>query len=84
MLELAPHCAGYPEHDHASDGQEEVYVVLRGAARLRTGEAEQRLEAGALVRVAPGQRRAWITDDDGATLLAIGATPGQVYKAVWR
>jgi uncharacterized cupin superfamily protein len=82
VLELGPRCTGYPEHDHTGDGQEEVYVILRGAARLRAGGAERRLIAGELVRVAPGCKRCWFTDDEGATLLAIGATPGKAYGAL--
>jgi quercetin dioxygenase-like cupin family protein len=80
VLELDPECSGYPEHDHVADGQEEVYVVLRGAARLRAGEINRVVKAGELVRVAPGQKRHWSTDAEGATLLAIGATPGEAYK----
>jgi uncharacterized cupin superfamily protein len=80
VLELEPRCSGYPEHDHVADGQEEVYVVLRGAARLRTGEVERRVVQGEMVRVAPGQKRAWLTDDEGVLLLALGATPGKAYE----
>jgi uncharacterized cupin superfamily protein len=80
VLELGPHCASYPEHDHLKDGQEEVYVVLKGVARLRAGDQEERLEAGAFVRVGPEQRRAFFTDAEGATLLALGATPGKAYE----
>ena len=82
VLELAPHCMKYPEHDHVRDGQEEVYVVLRGVAHLRAGGEDRRLEAGSLVRVAPGCKRAWLTDEEGATLLALGATPGQAYAGL--
>ena len=80
VLELGPHCVTYPEHDHLKDGQEEVYVVLKGVARLRAGDHEERLEAGAFVRVGPEQRRAFFTDEEGATLLALGATPGKAYE----
>src|SRR4029079_2402807 len=80
VLVLGPNCTSYPEHDHAGDGQEEVYVVLRGRARLRTGDREQMMEAGAMVRVGPSQKRSFFTDQEGATLLAIGATPGQAYQ----
>ena len=34
ILELPPNLEGYPEHDHAQGGQEEVYVVLRGAGEI--------------------------------------------------
>jgi len=66
-----------PEHDHAKDGQEEVYVVLKGSATLvadRPGVA-----AGG------GRPHSCWTDDEapvppgdrGVTLLALGATPGR-------
>ena len=32
VLDFPPRFSDYPEHDHAEDGQEEVYVVLRGQA----------------------------------------------------
>ena len=79
VLELDPHCEGYPEHDHAADGQEELYVVLRGSIVLRAGEAEQTLQQGDLVRVAPELKRKFVTRDEGATLLALGGTPGKPY-----
>ena len=34
VLRLPPGWADYPDHDHKSDGQEEVYVVLEGSATL--------------------------------------------------
>ncbi len=80
VIELAPNTTGYPEHDHAKDGQEEVYIVLRGSVRLRAGDREERLTAGHLVRVGPAQKRHFATDGEGAWLLAIGATPGVAYK----
>ncbi len=81
VLELDPNCAGYPEHDHASDGHEEVYVVLRGAVVLQAGDASTTLGQGDLVRVGPTVRRKFVTEDEGATLLAIGGTPGKPYTA---
>lgn len=81
ILELDPHCEGYPEHDHAGDGQEEVYVVLRGAATLKVGDQEHRVVAGQLVRVSPSVTRKFVTTDQPVTLLALGGTPGAVYEA---
>ncbi len=79
-IEMAPGTSTYPEHDHAEDGQEEVFFVARGSATLRTGEGERRLESGELVRVGPGEKRKWIAGDSGVTLLAIGGTPGKAYE----
>jgi uncharacterized cupin superfamily protein len=80
VLEIDAGCSAYPEHDHLKDGQEEVYVVLKGSATLRAGGAEQRLEAGALVRVAPSIKRKFIPGPEGVTLLALGGTPGKAYE----
>lgn len=79
VLELDPACDVYPEHDHVADGQEEVYVVLRGAATLIAGEQRFALAAGDLVRVDPSVKRKIVTASEGATFLAIGATPGKAY-----
>lgn len=79
VLELDAHCEGYPEHDHASDGHEEVYVVLRGEAVLRVGDVEHPLPTGAIARVPGGLRRKIVTRASGVTLLALGGTPGKAY-----
>src|SRR5919198_230411 len=34
VLDLPAEFADYPEHDHAHDGQEEIYVVLEGTAEF--------------------------------------------------
>ena len=81
VLELDPHCSGYPDHDHASDGHEEVYVVLRGSIVLQAAGEERELSQGDFVRVAPDVKRKFVTRDEGATLLALGGTPGKAYAA---
>jgi len=80
LLKLVPGCTTYPEHDHAKDGQEEVYVVLEGSATLRADGAEWKMERGHFARVPPGVRRNWKPGDKGVTILAIGATPGKAYE----
>ena len=71
---------GYPEHDHAEDGQEEVYVVLEGSATLTADSESWVLEPGTLVRVGPGQKRKLVPGPEGVTLLALGGTPGKAYE----
>lgn len=80
ILELDPGCEGYPEHDHAGDGHEEVYVVLRGAAILKAGGEEFPVSAGTLVRVPGAIKRKFVTRGEGVTLLALGGTPGRAYE----
>jgi uncharacterized cupin superfamily protein len=79
VIEMDPQTSGYPAHDHENDGHEEVYVVLAGAIVLETARGERTLKAGDFVRVAPHVRRKFVTRDQGATLLALGGTPGKPY-----
>jgi mannose-6-phosphate isomerase-like protein (cupin superfamily) len=75
VIELGPHCTSYPEHDHTSDGEEEVYVVLSGSAVLQSGSSRWPLEPGTLVRVGPERKRKIVTGSRGAVILAIGGLP---------
>ncbi len=81
VIELDPNCTGYPEHDHAEDGQEEVYVVLEGEAELQVGEERHTLRRGQMVRLPADVRRKWVTHNHSVALLALGGTPGQAYSA---
>jgi uncharacterized cupin superfamily protein len=75
VLDLPPGFADYPEHDHAHDGQEEVYVVLAGSAELTVDGARIEAEAGNLIRVEPAARRKLVPGADGVRILAIGGAP---------
>ena len=82
VMELPPNFDDYPEHHHEHDRQEEVYSVLEGTATLRVGGAggeEHELVPGLWARVGVGESRKLITGEEGARVLAIGATPGEAY-----
>jgi uncharacterized cupin superfamily protein len=81
VMDLPPGFTQYPEHDHGPDGQEEVYTVLAGSATLIVGGEDYELESGVFARVGPQEARKISTGDEGARLLAIGASPGKVYEA---
>jgi uncharacterized cupin superfamily protein len=81
VLEIDAGCTAYPEHDHLKDGQEEVYVVLRGSGTLDTGDDTTALTAGTLVRVGPSQKRKILPGPRGIAVLAIGGTPGHAYPS---
>ena len=70
----------YPEHDHAEDGQEEVYVTLSGSAELEVEGETLRLEPDKMVRIAPGTMRTVRTGDEPVRLLIVGGVPGQSYS----
>jgi quercetin dioxygenase-like cupin family protein len=81
ILRFPALAADYPEHDHAESGQEEVFILLEGAATLRVGDEEYALEPGVFARVGPNERRKLVTADEGATILALGGIPGEPYAA---
>jgi uncharacterized cupin superfamily protein len=95
VVRIPPDSDVYPEHDHSPDGlggkmfaqrpaqldQEEVYTVLEGAATLRAGGEEWRLEPGVFARVGPSVVRQIVTGAEGATVLTLGGVPGRAFSA---
>jgi uncharacterized cupin superfamily protein len=80
VLKFPPGFDQYPNHDHAEEGQEEVYTVLSGAATLLVDGQEHRLEPGVFARVGPDTKRKIVTGDEPVELLCLGATPGRAYE----
>jgi hypothetical protein len=72
------------EHDEVglgASGQEELYLVLSGAATFTVGDEEIDAPAGTLVFVRdPATRRGAVAKEEGTTVLAIGGTPGKPYE----
>ena len=67
-------------HDEAGGpGHEELYVVVRGAARFVVDGEAHEVPAGGLALVAPGStREAFATAPDTAVLV-VGAKPGEPF-----
>ena len=80
VLDLPARFADYPEHDHAGDGQEEVYVVLEGSAVFDVAGERIPVEAGAMLRVDAASRRNLVAGPEGARILAIGCAAGRAYE----
>lgn len=80
VLDLPSGFSDYPEHDHAEDGQEEVYVVLRGAADFVVDGEDVEVSEGGMVKVDAISRRKLVPGPEGARILAIGSTPGAIYE----
>ena len=80
VLRMPPNWSGHRGHDHVEDGQEEVYVVLEGRAILEVGVDWITLRPGMFARVSPYSHRKLVTGDEGATVLALGAKPGEAYR----
>jgi mannose-6-phosphate isomerase-like protein (cupin superfamily) len=80
VLDFPAGFSHYPAHDHAQDGQEEVYVVLSGSADFEVAGERVPVEAGAMLRVAPEARRTLVPGSDGVRILAIGSATGGTYE----
>jgi mannose-6-phosphate isomerase-like protein (cupin superfamily) len=79
--EFPPNFDQYPEHTHSDDGQEEVYVVLRGSGEIDIDGERIPIDPETLVRVGPGVSRRIYAGSDGLRMLAIGGVPGSAYTA---
>jgi mannose-6-phosphate isomerase-like protein (cupin superfamily) len=80
VLDFPANATGYPEHDHAEEGQEEVFAVLGGSGTLRVGDQEVELTPEVLVRVDPAEPRKILSGPDGLRVLALGGYPGEPYR----
>ena len=73
-----------PPHDEADFGQEEVYLVMSGHARLTVGGDEVDAPAGTVVAVRdPALTRSVVAVEGGTTVLAVGCAPG-CFQTSWR
>jgi mannose-6-phosphate isomerase-like protein (cupin superfamily) len=80
VFDFPPDFRDYPEHDHADQAQEEVYLVLRGSAEFEIDGERVALRSGWLVRVAPASRRKLWPGPEGVRILAIGSNIGKQYE----
>ena len=69
----------YPLHDHAHDGQEEVYLLLSGSAEIELPDATLPMATDLFIRVGPSARRRIKSGPEGCSFLIVGGTPGCVY-----
>jgi mannose-6-phosphate isomerase-like protein (cupin superfamily) len=61
------------EHDHAGEGHEEVYFVVRGGGTMRIDGDEVELRPGRFIRVDPDSTRVPVAGDDGVEIVTFGA-----------
>ena len=69
-------------HDETG-GHEELYVVVRGAARFRIDGAEHEVPAGSVVLVAPGSTREAFATEPGSAVLVVGGPQGAHEVSEW-
>jgi mannose-6-phosphate isomerase-like protein (cupin superfamily) len=81
IIDMPPNYENYPEHDHEQDGQEEVYVTLRGSAELEIEGERFLLDEDHVARVGPGIKRKVWPGDEGIRVLVLGGKVGETYEA---
>jgi uncharacterized cupin superfamily protein len=70
-------------HDESDVGHEELYVVVRGAARFVVDDEQHDVPAGSVVLVGPGStREAFATQADTAVLV-VGARGESFHVSPW-
>jgi mannose-6-phosphate isomerase-like protein (cupin superfamily) len=80
VIDIPPGADQYPEHDHAADDQEEVFVVLRGGGEIELDGERHRVDPDAIVRVGPAIKRKIWPGQEGMRVLALGGVPGRAYE----
>ncbi len=81
VIDLPPDFENNPEHDHAKDGQEEVFTALRGSGEIEIEGERFPLDPEHMARVGAGVKRKVWPGRDGLRLLIVGGVPGGVYEA---
>jgi uncharacterized cupin superfamily protein len=74
--ELPPNGDQYPYHDHAGDGQQEVFYVLAGAGKIVVDGEDVELMPGRYVYVEPESKRQILPGDEGLRMICVGSPPG--------
>ena len=71
------------EHDETllgEAGQEELYLVVNGAATFEVDGESFEAPAGSLVHVQPTAKRKATANAEDTTILVVGGTPGKAYE----
>jgi len=71
------------EHDESEpDGNEELYLVLRGRAVFELDGERLDAPEATLVFVRSGVKRTAFADEPGTTIVAVGGVPGKAYEPI--
>jgi hypothetical protein len=81
VIDLPPDFENYPEHDHAEDGQEEVFMAIKGGGEIEIDGERFPLDPDHMARVAAGTKRKVWPGAEGMRMVIVGGVPGKVYEA---
>ena len=68
------------EHDELDDGNEELYIVMRGRAVFELNGERVDAPAGTLVFARPGVKRTAIAEEPETIIIALGGIAGKAYE----
>lgn len=80
VIDMPPNYPDYPEHDHAEDGQEEVFLAIRGGGEIEIDGERFPLDPEHMARVASGTMRKVWPGDEGIRMVIVGGVPGGTYE----
>ena len=69
-----------PEHEHGGSGEQELYIIQRGAAVATLDGERVDVPAGSAVAIEGPVRRKFEATESPTTLIVVGGTPGQAYE----
>jgi hypothetical protein len=73
------------DHDEAGSEQEELYLVVAGAARFTLGEEELSARAVSVVAIPdPSVRRKAVAEEPGTTVVAVGGRRQAGFESSWQ
>jgi mannose-6-phosphate isomerase-like protein (cupin superfamily) len=81
VIDMPPNFENYPEHDHAGDGQEEVFMAIRGGGEIEIAGERFPLDPEHMARVAAGTKRKVWPGAEGIRMVIVGGVPGGTYEA---
>lgn len=81
VIDMPPNFDNYPEHDHAEDGQEEVFMAIRGGGEIEIDGKRFPLDPEHMARIAPGVKRKVWPGPEGIRMVIVGGVPGGAYEA---
>ena len=74
-IKMPPHWEHYPQHDHAADREEELYIPLEGSGTLHAEGQSYPMRRGALIRVGAVTKPKIVPGPEGMTLLVLSDRP---------
>ena len=77
-IRMPPHWEHYPEHEHAADNEEELYIPLEGSGTLYAEGTTYPMRRGVLIRVGATTKRKIVPGPEVMTLLMLSDRPDPI------